>query len=73
MLSDKQILEVKKGQAEHVLQDLLHGRTGRRGKFSLTVQFHISLLSILLSEQGEEYDHLIDIGLASKLSSPRIK
>ncbi|KAL6587983.1 hypothetical protein OROMI_000961 [Orobanche minor] len=50
----EKILEVKKGQAAHVLQDLLHGRTGRRGKFSLTVQFHISMLSILLSEQGEE-------------------
>ncbi|KAL6521523.1 hypothetical protein OROGR_018092 [Orobanche gracilis] len=32
------ILEVRKGQAVHVLQDLLHGRTGRRGKFSLTIQ-----------------------------------
>ncbi|KAL3640445.1 hypothetical protein CASFOL_015413 [Castilleja foliolosa] len=52
------ILEVKKGQPEHVIQDLLHGRTGRRGKFSLTVQFHINLLSVLLSEQGEEYANL---------------
>ncbi|KAI3462522.1 hypothetical protein Pfo_019185 [Paulownia fortunei] len=48
------ILEVKKGQPEHVLQDILHGRTGRRGKFSLTVQFHMHLLSILQTEQGEE-------------------
>ncbi|KAK6152892.1 hypothetical protein DH2020_012531 [Rehmannia glutinosa] len=49
-----EILEMKKGQPEHVLQDLLHGRSGRRGKFSLTVQFHIHLLSILQSELGEE-------------------
>ncbi|KAG8384066.1 hypothetical protein BUALT_Bualt04G0079400 [Buddleja alternifolia] len=48
------ILEVKKGQPEYVLKDLLHGRTGRRGKFSLTVQFHIHLLSIIQTEQGEE-------------------
>ncbi|KAL9148305.1 hypothetical protein ABFS82_12G033200 [Erythranthe guttata] len=48
------ILDVKKGQPELVLKDLLHGRTGRRGKFSLTVQFHIHLLSILKEEQGEE-------------------
>ncbi|KAL3637817.1 hypothetical protein CASFOL_018265 [Castilleja foliolosa] len=52
------ILEVKKGQPEQVLRDILHGRIGRRGKFSLTVQFHINLLSILLSEQGEEYANL---------------
>ncbi|KAK6128530.1 hypothetical protein DH2020_037739 [Rehmannia glutinosa] len=49
-----EILEMKKGQPEHVLQDLLHGRSGRRGKFSLTVQFHIHLLSILQSELGDE-------------------
>ncbi|KAK4410219.1 hypothetical protein Sango_0094900 [Sesamum angolense] len=48
------ILEVKKGQPECILRDLLHGRTGRRGKFSVTVQFHIHLLSILQTEQGEE-------------------
>ncbi|CAA0829265.1 Zinc-finger domain of monoamine-oxidase A repressor R1 protein [Striga hermonthica] len=44
------ILDVKKGQPEHVLQDLLHGRA-RRGKFSLAVQFHINLLSIVLSDR----------------------
>ncbi|KAL0431286.1 UNVERIFIED_CONTAM: Cell division cycle-associated 7-like protein [Sesamum radiatum] len=53
LLSDE-ILEVKKGQPECILRDLLHGRTGRRGKFSATVQFHIHLLSILQTEQGEE-------------------
>ncbi|XP_011097203.1 uncharacterized protein LOC105176172 isoform X2 [Sesamum indicum] len=48
------ILEVKKGQPECILRDLLHGRNGRRGKLSVTVQFHIYLLSILQTEQGEE-------------------
>ncbi|CAA2984301.1 Hypothetical predicted protein [Olea europaea subsp. europaea] len=48
------ILEVKEWQPGLVLQDLLHGRTGRRGKFSLTVQFHIQLLSLILEEEGEE-------------------
>ncbi|XP_057809572.1 uncharacterized protein LOC131023930 [Salvia miltiorrhiza] len=52
------ILEVKKGQPEHVLQDLFNGRAGRRGKFSVTVQFHIHLLSILKTEQGEECGEL---------------
>ncbi|KAL2247037.1 UNVERIFIED_CONTAM: hypothetical protein Sindi_2556000 [Sesamum indicum] len=53
LLSDE-ILEVKKGQPECILRDLLHGRNGRRGKLSVTVQFHIYLLSILQTEQGEE-------------------
>ncbi|KAL0332495.1 UNVERIFIED_CONTAM: Cell division cycle-associated 7-like protein [Sesamum calycinum] len=44
------ILDVRKGQPEYVLQDLLHGRTARRGKFSLTVQFHMHLLSVLRTE-----------------------
>ncbi|GER56668.1 zinc-finger domain of monoamine-oxidase Arepressor R [Striga asiatica] len=48
------ILDVKKGQPEHVLKDLLHGR-GRRGKFSLTVQFLINLLSIVLSDRKENH------------------
>ncbi|KAL1566581.1 hypothetical protein AAHA92_02176 [Salvia divinorum] len=52
------ILEVKKGQPEHVLQDMFQGRAGRRGKFSVTVQFHILLLSILQTEQGEECGEL---------------
>ncbi|CAI9758388.1 unnamed protein product [Fraxinus pennsylvanica] len=48
------ILEVKEWQPGLVLQDILHGRTGRRGKFSLSVQFHIQLLSLILEEEGEE-------------------
>ncbi|KAH6831371.1 hypothetical protein C2S53_014544 [Perilla frutescens var. hirtella] len=52
------ILEVKKGQPENILRDLFQGRTGRRGKFSVTVQFHIHLLSILQTEQGEECGEL---------------
>ncbi|XP_042041859.1 uncharacterized protein LOC121787243 [Salvia splendens] len=51
-------LELKKGQPEHVLQDMFKGRVGRRGKFSVTVQFHILLLSILQTEQGEECGEL---------------
>ncbi|XP_051141255.1 uncharacterized protein LOC127258455 isoform X2 [Andrographis paniculata] len=44
------VLEIRKGQPEHVLQDLFHGRAGRRGKYSVTIQFHNHLLSILLPE-----------------------
>ncbi|KZV40545.1 hypothetical protein F511_29371 [Dorcoceras hygrometricum] len=48
------ILEVKKGQPQHILRDLLHGRTGRQGKFSATVQFCIQLLSVIRTDRGEE-------------------
>lgn len=51
----QQVLHIKKGRAEHVLQDIFHGRTGRRGKISTTVQFHIDLLSFIKEEQGEKY------------------
>ncbi|PIN02469.1 hypothetical protein CDL12_25015 [Handroanthus impetiginosus] len=43
------ILELKKGEPEIVLQELLHG-----GTFSHTAQFHIHLLSALKTEQGKE-------------------
>ncbi|KAI3500113.1 hypothetical protein L1887_35929 [Cichorium endivia] len=39
------ILDVKKGQAEAILRDLFNGRSTRRGKYSLVIQFQIQLLS----------------------------
>lgn len=47
------ILEVKKGQPEYILRDLLHGRTGRHRKFSATVQFCIQLISDIQTDRGE--------------------
>ncbi|KAJ0526466.1 putative transcription factor C2H2 family [Helianthus annuus] len=44
------ILDVKKGQAEAVLRDLIKGRSTRRGKFTSVIQFHIQLLSVIQEE-----------------------
>ncbi|KAJ9562002.1 hypothetical protein OSB04_007162 [Centaurea solstitialis] len=44
------ILDVRKGQAEAVLRDLIKGRSTRRGKYSLVIQFHIQLLSVIQAE-----------------------
>lgn len=49
-----QILDVKKGQAEAVLRDLIKGRSTRRGKFTSVIQFHIQLLSVIQEEWGSE-------------------
>lgn len=49
----RKILGVKKGQPEQVLQDLFHRRTTRQGKFSLSVQFHIQLLSAIQNGNGQ--------------------
>ncbi|KAI3761037.1 hypothetical protein L1987_51443 [Smallanthus sonchifolius] len=46
------VLDVKKGQAEAVLRDLINGRSTRSGKFTSVVQFHIQLLSVIQSESG---------------------
>ncbi|KAH6803700.1 hypothetical protein C2S51_031947 [Perilla frutescens var. frutescens] len=50
------ILEIKNGEAEYVLQDIFHGRQpAHRGKLCSTVQFHILLLTIIKTEQGEKF------------------
>nr|XP_043617880.1 uncharacterized protein LOC122589631 [Erigeron canadensis] len=48
------ILDVKKGQAEAVLRDLINGRSTRRGKFTSVIQFHIQLLSVIQEESESE-------------------
>ncbi|KAK9066908.1 hypothetical protein SSX86_014232 [Deinandra increscens subsp. villosa] len=48
------ILDVKKGQAEAVLRDLIKGRSTRRGKFTSVIQFHIQLLSVIQEEWESE-------------------
>lgn len=49
-----QILDVKKGQAEAVLRDLVNGRSTRRGKYTSLVQFHVQLLSVIQEETESE-------------------
>ncbi|XP_057784057.1 uncharacterized protein LOC131001586 isoform X4 [Salvia miltiorrhiza] len=53
-----EILEMKNGEAKYVLQDLLHGRTAKRGRLCPVVLFHMHLLSIIKMEQGEKFAKL---------------
>lgn len=48
------VLGVKKEQPDYVLRDLIHGRSSRRGKYSLTVQFLIHLLSVIRRDRGQK-------------------
>lgn len=47
------VLGVKKEQPECVLRDLIYGRSSRRGKHSVTVQFLINLLSVIRKDRGQ--------------------
>nr|XP_016439054.1 PREDICTED: uncharacterized protein LOC107764996 [Nicotiana tabacum] len=49
------ILDIKKGQPEAVLRDIMQGRSSRRGKCSLTIQFLNNLLSFLKEEDEERF------------------
>ncbi|OVA16107.1 DDT domain [Macleaya cordata] len=49
-----QVLDLKKGQPESILQELMNGCSRRRGQYSLVVQFHIQLLSLIQKDIGEE-------------------
>ncbi|CAN4123600.1 unnamed protein product [Withania somnifera] len=48
-------LDIKKGQPEAVLRDIMQGRSSRRGKCSLTIQFLNNLLSFLKEEDEERF------------------
>lgn len=48
------VLDVKKGQPESVLRDLIHGRRGRREQNSTAVKFHIQLLSLIQEDFGNK-------------------
>lgn len=56
----EQVLELKKGQPESILRELMRGRIGRRGLYSSVVQFHVKLLSLIGEDVGEqcEISHL---------------
>ncbi|KAI3777276.1 hypothetical protein L1987_47075 [Smallanthus sonchifolius] len=53
------VLDVKKGQAEAVLRDLINGRSTRSGKFTSVIQFHIQLLSVIQSESGSPKSDMV--------------
>ncbi|XP_043716252.1 uncharacterized protein LOC122664485 isoform X1 [Telopea speciosissima] len=55
------VLDLKKGQPESILRELLCGRSGRRIhriQYSPNVRFHAQLLSLIQKDLGEESDLL---------------
>ncbi|XP_012077943.1 uncharacterized protein LOC105638706 isoform X2 [Jatropha curcas] len=53
-----EVLDVKKGQTEAVIREIIFGRRGRRSQGSLLAQFHIKLLSLIQEDIGEESEAL---------------
>ncbi|KAI3976222.1 hypothetical protein MKX01_019168 [Papaver californicum] len=52
----EQVLDLKKGQPESILQELLtNGCSSSPGQCSLVIQMHIQLLSLIQKDTGEEY------------------
>ncbi|PWA54655.1 Zinc-finger domain of monoamine-oxidase A repressor R1 [Artemisia annua] len=49
-----EILNLRKGQGEVVVRELINGRSTRRGKYSGIVQFQIQLLSVIQEDIGSE-------------------
>ncbi|OAY60391.1 uncharacterized protein LOC110631073 [Manihot esculenta] len=49
------VLDVKKGQAEAVIREIIFGRRTRRSQCSLLVQFHIKILSLIQEDIGEVF------------------
>ncbi|KAK7266761.1 hypothetical protein RIF29_19416 [Crotalaria pallida] len=45
-------LEVKKGEAEAILREMVRKQSLRRGENTLAVQFHIRLLTVILADSG---------------------
>ncbi|CAL0321679.1 unnamed protein product [Lupinus luteus] len=45
-------LDIKKGEAEAVLRELVRKKSMRRAENTLAVQFHIKLLTVLLTDSG---------------------
>lgn len=46
------VLDIRKGQPESILRELINGRCGRRAQYSSAVQIHIQLLSLILNNMG---------------------
>ncbi|XP_019173162.1 PREDICTED: uncharacterized protein LOC109168561 isoform X2 [Ipomoea nil] len=47
------VLDLKKGQGEAVLRDLVQGRATRRGKTTVTAQFLVNMLTVIEEDMGE--------------------
>ncbi|KAJ9147373.1 hypothetical protein P3X46_029546 [Hevea brasiliensis] len=50
-----EVLDLKKGQAEAVIREIIFGRRARRSQGSLLVHFHIKLLLLIQEDIGEEF------------------
>ncbi|KAJ8434300.1 hypothetical protein Cgig2_009275 [Carnegiea gigantea] len=49
-----EVLDIRKGQAESVLRDIMCGRSRRKGKCSSAIQFLTQLVSFILKDTEEE-------------------
>ncbi|OAY57054.1 uncharacterized protein LOC110609948 isoform X2 [Manihot esculenta] len=49
-----EVLDLKKGQAEAVIREIIFGRRARRSQGSLLTHFHIKLLLLIQEDIGEE-------------------
>ncbi|KAL5739416.1 hypothetical protein ACOSQ2_028596 [Xanthoceras sorbifolium] len=49
-----EVLDLKKGQAEYIIRELIRGRIRRRGKSCPIVQIHIQLLSLIQEDMEEK-------------------
>ncbi|KAF8389793.1 hypothetical protein HHK36_024312 [Tetracentron sinense] len=63
-----EVLDMKKGQPESVLRELMHGRSCRRGHDSVTVRFHIQLLSLIQKDSRQMYNYLPKYPLLQRTS-----
>jgi len=48
-----QALDLRKGQAECVIREMLSGRSKRRQQYSTLTQMIIQLLTVILEDRGE--------------------
>ncbi|KAF2299501.1 hypothetical protein GH714_032277 [Hevea brasiliensis] len=53
-----EVLDIKKGQAEAVIREIIAGQRECRSQHSLLVQFHIKLLSLIQEDTGEVFADL---------------
>ncbi|XP_039021853.1 uncharacterized protein LOC120154085 [Hibiscus syriacus] len=53
-----EVLDMKKGQAESVIREIIRGRGRCRLQYSPVVQIHIQLLSLLQKDTGKKYKSL---------------
>ncbi|XAR51553.1 hypothetical protein NMG60_11006211 [Bertholletia excelsa] len=49
----QEILDLKKGEPECIIRELIHGRRATRGRHSPAARFHIKLLSVVQEDWGE--------------------